>query len=70
MSVKEHACKEAPTEYCGFGITVVCAPDSSKWNLEAYLADEEGTTESSFTVRDVRFCPWCGERLRAADELA
>lgn len=63
MRVDEHECNEVPTSYLGFSVSVTRVPKSDKWNLEAYLGDELGMTETSFTVREIKFCPWCGEKL-------
>ena len=67
MRVREHVCRKAPTMYLGFGVAVTRDLDGV-WNLDAYLADEYGLTESSFTVKGIEYCPWCGQKLEEETE--
>lgn len=62
MRIREHVCGEVPTTYLGFSVAVTRVL-GSVWDLEAYLADEYGLTESSFTVKGIGYCPWCGQKL-------
>lgn len=67
MRVREHECKKVPTTYLGFSVAVTRAL-GGVWDLEVYLADECGLTESSFTVKGIEYCPWCGQKLREETE--